>query len=76
MKTSEKLLRKLKTQFPKECSHITKLCRFIGVSFCGSDLVFSYDTMIKCLKNEIKIEPVILFNGKHGGYIVKVVDYV
>ena len=82
MKTSEKLLRKLKTQFPKECSHMTKLCRFIGVSFCwssyesGSDLVFSYDTMIKCLKNEIKIEPVILFNGKHGGYIVKVVDYV
>lgn len=80
MTTSEKLIQKLKSQFPKECSHITKLCRFIGVSFCwssyesGPDLVFSYDTMTKCLENEITIEPVILFNGKHGGYVIKVVE--
>lgn len=79
MTTSEKLIRKLKTQFPKECSHITKLCRFIGVSFYWASYdsglrVFSNDTMTKCLENEITIEPIILFDGRHGGYVVKVVE--
>lgn len=85
MKTSEKLLQKLKTKYPKECSHITKLylCYGIsdGVGFCwsthgnGSDLVFSYNTMTECLKKEITLEPAI-FNGNYNGYIVGVVDDV
>lgn len=41
MKTSEKLLQKLKTQFPKECGHLTNLYRCYGINdgvgFCYSN---------------------------------------
>lgn len=83
MKTSEKLLQKLKTQFPKECSHLTNLYRCYsisdGVGFCwssygkGSVLVASYDTMTECLKKEITLEPATI-NGGYVGYLVGVVD--
>jgi hypothetical protein len=89
MKTSEKLLQKLKTQFPKECSHLTNLYRCYsindGVGFCwssygkGSVTVSSYDTMTECLKKELILEPASLKNGYVYGYgyvsyIVGVVD--
>lgn len=83
MKTSEKLLQKLKTQFPKECGHLTNLYRCYGINdgvgFCwssygkGSVLVASYDTMTKCLKKEITLEPATI-NGGYVGYLVGVVD--
>lgn len=83
MKTSEKLLQKLKAQFPKECSHLTNLYRCYsindGVGFCwssygkGSVLVSSYDTMTECLKKELILEPASLKDG-YVSYLVGIVD--
>lgn len=83
MKTSEKLLQKLKAQFPKECSHLTNLYRCYsindGVGFCwssygkGSVIVSSYDTMTECLKKELILEPASLKDG-YVSYLVGIVD--
>lgn len=83
MKTSEKLLQKLKTQFPKECGHLTNLYRCYGINdgvgFCWSSYgkgpvtVSSYDTMTECLKKKLILEPASLKNG-YVSYIVGIVD--
>jgi len=44
MKTSEKLLQKLKTQFPKECGHLTNLYRCYGIN---DGVVFVGHLMVK-----------------------------
>ena len=77
MNTSEKLIQKLKKQFPEQCGHIKMLYRCYGlndgVSFkwasngIGSTVIFSYDTMTDCLKNEIGISRAI-FNGEYRGW--------
>lgn len=83
MTTSEKLLQKLKTQFPEQCGHLTNLYRCYGigdgVGFCWSSygkglvLVSSYETMTDCLRKEIILEPATT-NGGYVGYLVDVVD--
>lgn len=79
MKTSEKLIKKLKKQFPAQCGNIKTLYRVYGLNdgVCfkwtnhgvGENEVFSYDTMLDCLKNEIVIERAI-FNGKYSGWLI------
>lgn len=79
MKTSERLMRKLKLQFPDQCSHLEHLYRVHGINdgvkFSwsaygkGSIVIFSYDTMTECLKNNISIVPAI-FNGEYRGWLV------
>lgn len=81
MKISDKLLKKLKSQFPEQCCNIRKIYRVYGlndgVSFkwtafgIGETEIFSYDTMTDCLKNEIIIECAI-FNGEYRGWLVGV----
>lgn len=81
MSISERLLQKLKTQFPKQCGNIEKLYRCYGVNdgvrftWCadtvGKNQVFSYDTMTDCLKKNIVIDEAI-FNGRFEGWMVSV----
>lgn len=81
MNTSEKLIQKLKKQFPEQCGQIKTLYRCYGlndgVAFkwsswgVGSTLVFSYDTMTDCLKHEIGISRAI-FNGEYRGWLIGV----
>lgn len=83
MTTSEKLIQKLKNQFPKECGHLTNLYRCYGINdgvgFCwssygkGSVIVSSYDTMTECLKKELILEPASLKDG-YVSYLVGIVD--
>lgn len=81
MNTSEKLIQKLKKQFPEQCGQIKTLYRCYGLndgvdfkwSSCGDreTEVFSYDTMTDCLKHEIGISRAI-FNGEYRGWLIGV----